>query len=95
MKATVTERDGGQLVLELAEHPALYRISVDEHGLREIEFDLAQRRAMSSRCEAEDGRHRCAMAPHNDLTGHLCRGCDYRWPVRRPPEPTRSAATGC
>jgi hypothetical protein len=85
MKATVIERDGERVTLELHDPPALYRISTDEHGLRVIEFDLAQRRAMSRRCEAEDGRHRCSMAPHNDLLKHLCRGCDYLWPVRATP----------
>jgi hypothetical protein len=79
MKITVTGRDGGTLTLELREHPALYRITTDEHGLRDIEFGLAQRRAMSRRCEAEDGRHACSLAPHNDLFRHLCRGCDRQW----------------
>ena len=81
MRATVIERDGDAVTLELHDPPALYRISVDEHGLRMIEFDLAQRRAMSRRCEAEDGRHRCSLAPGHGQASHLCRGCTQKWQV--------------
>jgi hypothetical protein len=51
-----------------------------EHDLRDLEFALAQRRAMSKRCSTEDGEHTCGNAPDDGHLRHLCRACTYEWP---------------
>jgi hypothetical protein len=53
--------------------------SFSEHDLRDIEFELARRRAMSRRCPATDGEHTCALAPGHAAASHLCRGCTKTW----------------
>jgi hypothetical protein len=78
MDVTVTEQDGGWRILELRDRPALYRIGLTEHGLYDIEFALAQRRAMSRRCPQVKGEHTCALAPGHG-TRHECRACQERW----------------
>lgn len=78
MKAAVREVRDGVLCLELAEDGALYRVMATEHGLRDIEFVLAQRRAMTSRCDEEDGEHTCGLDTGH-ASGHLCRGCTRSW----------------
>jgi hypothetical protein len=77
---TVTEQ-GSRLVLVLNEPPALYRIFISEHGLRDLEFVLAQRRAMSRRCTVTRDAHTCSLDPGH-ATDHLCRGCITTWQVR-------------
>jgi hypothetical protein len=53
-----------------------------EHDLHDLEFVLAQRRAMSKRCTAEHSEHTCSLAPgHIPDAGHLCRACTETWPV--------------
>lgn len=79
MDVEVIQRDG-RLILELREREALYRVGVTEHGLRDIEFALAQRRAMSRRCTAASGEHTCSLAPQHGAASHLCRACTERWP---------------
>lgn len=52
--------------------------SMNEHEMRDLEFALAQRRAMSRRCETRHGEHSCALSPgHGGV--HACRGCDVTW----------------
>lgn len=56
--------------------------SFTEHDLRDLEFALAQRRAMTARCGQEHGEHTCALRiAHNDakIVVHMCRGCDVLW----------------
>jgi len=81
MDVEVTEQDGEACTLELRERPALYRIAITEHGLRDIEFELARRRAMGRCCHAVNGQHTCALAPQHGEASHLCRGCTATWPV--------------
>jgi hypothetical protein len=82
MDVTVTE-DGDSRLLELREHPALYRIGgLSEHALRDIEFELARRRAMGRVCPVTDGEHTCSLAPGHGEAWHLCRGCTRRWPKK-------------
>lgn len=64
-------------------NPVQYLIGLDEHDLRDLEFVLAQRRAMSRRCPDEHGEHTCSLAPgHIPDAGHICRACDFSWPVQ-------------
>jgi hypothetical protein len=77
----VTTREGGVLVLELAEGAALYRVRVTEHSLRDIEFELARRRAMGRYCTATREEHTCSLAPGHGEPSHLCRACAQTWPV--------------
>ena len=50
--------------------------SLSEHDLRDLEFALSQRRAMSRRCPYTWGEHTCALAPgHVADPGHVCRAC--------------------
>lgn len=79
MDVQVTDH-GGHLTLELREHPAIYRIGLTEHGLRDIEFALAQRRAVTRRCTETRGEHSCALAPGHGGAQHLCRACTVWWP---------------
>lgn len=79
MEVQVTEQ-GGQAFLELREPPALYRFSVTSHGLRDLEFVLAQHRAMSRHCPEARDEHSCANPPGHGGT-HLCRACDVQWQV--------------
>jgi hypothetical protein len=81
VNVSVETSPGGGLVLILSGTgpAALYRIgSLDEHDLRDLEFVLAQRRAMSSRCPETDGRHTCSLRPGHGES-HQCRGCEARW----------------
>jgi hypothetical protein len=49
-----------------------------EHGLRDLESELARRRAMGRVCPEKDGEHTCSLAPgHGEA--HQCRGCEKRW----------------
>lgn len=52
--------------------------SMNEHEMRDLEFALAQRRAMSRRCETGNGEHSCALSPGH-CGPHACRGCDRTW----------------
>lgn len=52
--------------------------SLTEHDFRDLEFALAQRRAMSRRCETGNGEHTCALSPGH-CGVHACRGCDVTW----------------
>jgi len=52
--------------------------SFTEHDLRDIEFTLAQRRAMSRRCPEISGGHTCGNAPDH-RGNHLCRACTETW----------------
>jgi hypothetical protein len=58
-----------------------------EHDLHDIEFALAQRRAMSKRCDAETGEHTCGNAPDDGHLRHLCRACTHEWPREQPGQP--------
>jgi hypothetical protein len=79
VNVSVETSPGGGLVLILSVPPALRRIpGLDEHDLRDLEFVLAQRRAMSSRCPETDGRHTCSLRPGHGES-HQCRGCEARW----------------
>lgn len=53
-------------------------ITLTEHDLRDLEFALAQRRAMSRRCEATRGEHTCALYLGH-VEAHLCRACTEAW----------------
>ena len=65
-------------------YPRGWRVTgLSEHDLRDIEFALAQRRAMSRRCDAEDGEHTCAQRPEHPGEPHLCRACPRTWPLDR------------
>jgi hypothetical protein len=79
MDVTVTELEDGRRTLELCDPPALYRIGLTEHGLYDIEFALAQRRAMSRRCPEKDGEHTCGLPPGHGGAWHLCRACNRTW----------------
>jgi hypothetical protein len=84
MRVCVEDQDGGLRVLWLEGR----RVgSFTEHDLRDIEFALAARRAMSKRCDAETGEHTCALAPaHRDsaVALHQCRACMHNWPGTPP-----------
>jgi hypothetical protein len=79
--AEITPREpyeNGYTYIEIREPPALYRITLSEHGWRDLEFVLAQRRAMSRRCGDTEGEHTCALyLGHVDT--HVCRGCNRTW----------------
>ena len=80
MDVEVIEAEGGYLVMRMREAGSRYRVRATEHGLRDIEFALAQRRAMSRRCTATQGEHTCSLAPDHGEASHLCRGCTHTWP---------------
>lgn len=72
------------LVLTRPWHSPWVISSLTEHDLRDLEFVLAQRRAMSRRCPETDGEHTCSVFPGHPVSsqykiGHPCRGCEYRW----------------
>lgn len=69
---------GGKLELVLARNRHIAGLT--EHDLRDIEFVLAQRRAMGKTCTAEDGEHACGSAPDDNHLRHLCRACTREWP---------------
>lgn len=46
--------------------------SFTEHDLRDIEFELARRRAMSKRCTAVSGEHTCGLTPGH-ASGGSCK----------------------
>lgn len=53
-----------------------------EHDLGDLEAVLAQRKAMTGRCGAEDGEHTCGLwADHAAPVGHQCRACPAEWPT--------------
>lgn len=52
--------------------------SLSEHDMRDLEFALAQRRAMSKRCEQQQDEHTCALYLGHVGT-HVCRGCEETW----------------
>ena len=53
--------------------------SLSEHDLRDLEFALAQRRAVSRRCPGTRDEHTCSLAPgHHQV--HQCRACVITWP---------------
>jgi hypothetical protein len=57
-----------------------------EHDVRDLEFALAQRRAMGKCCPGVSGIHVCSMPPdHGSEPGHLCRACDEIWPAGEAP----------
>ena len=78
MDVEVIEREGEARTLVLREYPALYRVLLDEHGLRDIEAELARRRAMARACPQLQDRHRCGLPPGHG-TRHECRACDRKW----------------
>lgn len=89
MKALVKQR-GKRHDIIVRQHPYdanidQYLLGLSEHDLRVLEFVLAQRRAMSRRCTAGHGEHTCSLAPdHISDPGHVCRACDFIWPVQEP-----------
>jgi hypothetical protein len=67
--------------------------SLTEHDLRDLEFALAQRRAVSRRCPETDGEHTCGNSPGHPVSEqydlkHLCRACTHRWIHSGRPEDT-------
>ena len=76
MRVTITGVEGGpqSLWLDAVRVPALF----SEHDLRDLEFTLAQRRAMSRRCPETHGEHTCGNAPGH-RQAHLCRACPLKW----------------
>jgi hypothetical protein len=82
MDVTITEY-GERRIIELREPPAFSRVYIgSEHGLRDIEFALAQRRAMSRRCQVTQDEHTCSLAPDHGQASHLCRACTHTWPTQ-------------
>lgn len=78
MRVEVNERPGGLLDLVLGDDEETFVLT--EHGLRDIEFELARRRAMSRRCLVTRDEHTCALAPgHVGVSDHVCRGCTEIW----------------
>lgn len=60
--------------------PPQFLTGLDEHALRDLEFALAQNRAMGKCCPAAVGIHVCSMPPgHGDEPGHVCRACTEIW----------------
>jgi len=55
-----------------------------EHDLRDLEFELARRRAMGRVCQSVYGEHTCSLAPEHEHGGgaHLCRACTTTWRAR-------------
>ena len=58
-----------------------YLLGMTEHNIRDLEFVLAQRRAMSKRCTVTHREHTCGLdVAHGTATQHSCRACDAEWP---------------
>jgi hypothetical protein len=98
--AVVTGEADGDLALFIPGKDPVEGLT--EHDLRLLEFDLAQRRAMSRRCEARDGIHACAVFPGHPVDEqydirHLCRACTHCWVHSGHPEDpgARGPAAGC
>jgi hypothetical protein len=49
-----------------------------EHDLYDLEWALAQRRAMGKTCPALHGEHTCCCPPGHGHD-HQCRACDFTW----------------
>lgn len=78
MRVDVIEHGSGNRTMVLNRNREIHALS--EHDLRDIEFALAQRRAMSRRCPAESGEHTCALDPgHAEPQAHQCRACTRTW----------------
>lgn len=79
MKVRVsTYEDGTSTIFTHWPGVSQHLIALTEHDLRDLEFVLAQRRAMARRCEDEHGEHTCSLAPGHGGT-HLCRACTEQW----------------
>lgn len=51
-----------------------------EHDLRDLESELARRRAMGRICPEKDQEHTCSLPPgHLGYAAHVCRACTYHW----------------
>ena len=59
-------------------NPPQYLLGLTDHDMNDLEFALAQRKAMSRRCLRALGEHSCALAPPHGRA-HVCRGCDTTW----------------
>jgi hypothetical protein len=78
MDVEIVEHPGsGNCTLILGTRPRIHALT--EHSLRDLEFVLAQRRAMIRRCPATSGEHTCGNAPGHCQEGHLCRACTRTW----------------
>lgn len=78
MRVDVIEHGSGNRTVILNRNRELHALS--EHDLRDIEFVLAQRRAMSRRCTSVSGEHTCGLDPgHTVPVAHLCRACTRTW----------------
>ena len=90
MKVTVEPRGGpGSKLFDITitlwpgdlHHPQALSGLLD-HDLRDLEFALAQRRAMSRHCDATTTRggmeHAC-LSPPGHGPHHACRSCHHTW----------------
>jgi hypothetical protein len=78
MRVEIIDLPGGLTALRLDGNQLIKGMS--EHALRDLEFVLAQRRAMARRCTAEAGEHACGLAPaHDREAAHVCRACTKTW----------------
>jgi hypothetical protein len=87
VKVGISER-GTVTDISVCQHPGAvnvtqYLLGLSGHDVNDLEFALAQRKAMSRRCPETDGEHTCALAPDHDkaaaTAAHQCRGCDRAW----------------
>lgn len=62
-----------------------YLLGLSGHDVSDLEFALAQRKAMSRRCTQAHGEHTCGLDPDHGQQ-HLCRACTETWPVTRTAE---------
>jgi hypothetical protein len=60
-------RDEGRFDLSVNRNRTLVKLTT--HDLNDIEFVLAQCKAMARRCTAAEGEHTCALAPGHDDHG--------------------------
>ena len=65
--------------------------SFSDHDLNDLEFVLAQRKAMARRCTKTDGEHTCGLAPGHWAGRHLCRACTHTWTAAAPESTAASA----
>lgn len=81
MKIDIVPRQG-LFVLDMLKSPHVHThvFGLSEHDLNDLEFALAQRKAMSSRCGEEHGEHTCGIMPdHTHFIAHICRACTVEW----------------
>lgn len=79
MQIEIIDLPGGLTAIRLDGGTQLLK-GMPEHGLRDLEAELARRRAMGKTCGQENGDHTCALAPGDSHLRHLCRACTFEWP---------------